>query len=216
MHRKLLTAVVGLDGCGKTTLVNRIMKYLEGKEIPFKKCSMFPQGHLREAILSDGPVSPVQELLITKALHLQAYVDIEKAFEEVPIVLLDRCYACAYAYQGFGSELLNELERLDRIAPPRLEPDIIFFLDTPIEVCEERMRIRNEDKDKMELRDLEFIRRVKAGYDLQVQNDEAKYMAGVTQRKQFYVIDGTLSPAEISLEAQLHLDYFLETYFDIE
>ena len=216
MKSTLLISVCGLDASGKSTLVDRLMKHLKNQEIPFKKCSMFPQGHLREAILSDGPVSPIQELLITKALHLQAYEDIEKAFDEVPIVLLDRCYACAYAYQGFGSELLNELERLDRIAPPRLEPDIIFFLDTPIEVCEERMRIRNEDKDQMELRNREFIRRVKAGYDLQVQNDEAKYIAGVTNRKQFYRIDGTLSPAEIALEAQLHLDYFLESYFDIE
>ena len=211
----LLIAVCGLDGSGKTSLLKGLMSYLEYKKIPFKQCSMFPEGNLRNALLKDGPVSPIQELLLTKSLHLQAYEDIDRAFDEVSIVLLDRCYVCAEAYQGYGSGLLKELEKINEVAPTRLDPDIIFYLDTPIDVCLERIQARGDSLDKMEKRPRSFVERVKEGYDRQLKEDWDKFDLGITQQKRFFRIDGNQTLVQVKLDAIGHLDYYLETVFDI-
>ena len=124
-----LIAVDGIDGCGKTTIVNGLGS-VPGTQIritrePFAKS-------WREMRCTD-------DWLIDRRQHID-YIraQMERGFD----VVTDRYASSTYAYQG-----LSWVESCCG-----LTPDVLLIVDTPIDVCEARVVERGEifDRDAME------------------------------------------------------------------
>ena len=158
----------GADGCGKTTQIELLNKYLQAKG--FKTLVTREPGakglgeKLREILLNyDGEVSPNCEsflFLADRAQHIDMLI--KPAIERGEVVLCDRHTDSTVAYQGYGRGLdLNQIKMLNDIATNGVKPDMTFVFDIDIETAQERV---GKTKDRMESAGIEFFNRVRQGY----------------------------------------------------
>lgn len=158
----------GADGCGKTTQIELLDKYL--KEKGFKTLVTREPGakglgeKLREILLKyDGEVSPNCEsflFLADRAQHVDCVI--KPALKKGIIVLCDRHTDSTVAYQGYGRQLdIEQIKNLNKIAVNGLKPDLTIVFDIDIETSMQRV---GKTKDRMESAGTEFFNRVRNGY----------------------------------------------------
>lgn len=168
MKNGLFITFEGADGCGKTTQIQLLDKYL--KEKGFNTLLTREPGSkglgvkLREILLNyDGEVSPQAELflfLADRAQHIDCII--KPAVKEGAIVLCDRHTDSTLAYQGYGRGLdLNRINSLNEIATGGLKPDLTVVFDIDVETSMQRV---GKEKDRMESAGMEFFNRVRNGY----------------------------------------------------
>ena len=140
---------------------------------------------VRQWLKGEMDSDPVAELLLFNASRVQLVNNvIRPALKEGKVVLCDRFYHSTIAYQGYGRGLdLGLINTINNVATSGLDPDLIIFLDTDVEQALSRKR----NKDRFELEDIVFHRRVKQGYLEMSKADPKLWM----------VIDGSLSKSEI-------------------
>ena len=153
----------GADGCGKTTQIELLNKYLQEKG--FKTLVTREPGakglgeKLREILLNyDGEVSPNCEsflFLADRAQHVDCVI--KPALKKGIIVLCDRHTDSTVAYQGYGRQLnIEQIKKLNKIAVNGLKPDLTIVFDIDIETSMQRV---GKTKDSSE-----FFNRVRNGY----------------------------------------------------
>jgi len=168
MREGLFITFEGADGCGKTTQIELLDKYLreKGRETLLTR-EPGAKGlgiKLREILLNyDGEVSPQCEsflFLADRAQHVDCII--KPAIKEGKIVLCDRHTDSTVAYQGYGRGLdINEINMLNNIATGGLKPDLTIVLDVDIETSMQRV---GKTKDRMESAGSEFFKRVRQGF----------------------------------------------------
>ena len=168
MREGLFITFEGADGCGKTTQIELLDKYLreKGRETLLTR-EPGAKGlgiKLREILLNyDGEVSPQCEsflFLADRAQHVDCII--KPAIKEGKIVLCDRHTDSTLAYQGYGRGLdINEINMLNNIATGGLKPDLTIVLDVDIETSMQRV---GKTKDRMESAGIEFFKRVRQGF----------------------------------------------------
>lgn len=160
----------GIDGAGKTTQINLLKDYLESQGKPV--LSIREPGGLKFSekirnILLDNEtnINNTTELLLFQAARSELTEKIIlPALNEGKTVICDRFYDSTTAYQGFGRGIeLEEIFKLNKIATKNLTPDFTFYLKIPIEVSLNRNI--EKKKDRMESNSLDFIKKVKYGFD---------------------------------------------------
>lgn len=162
----------GIDGCGKSTQIELLKKNLDehGYQVVLTR---EPGGtviseKIRELILSveNTGMSTKCELLLYLAARAQ-HVD-QKIIPELlknKIVLSDRFEEATYAYQGFGRGVsLDILMSINMYVTSRVAPDLTFILDIPIEESELRWKKSGKVRDRLELNNKNFFKRVRKGY----------------------------------------------------
>jgi len=160
----------GIDGAGKTTQINLLKEYFEnnGKSV----LSLREPGGLKFSeqirnILLDNKteINNTTELLLFQAARSELTEKvIIPAINENKIVICDRFFDSTTAYQGFGRGIdLDHIFFLNKISTKNLIPDFTFYLKIPIEASLNRNQ--NKAKDRMESNSLEFIKKVKFGFD---------------------------------------------------
>ena len=158
----------GADGCGKTTQIELLDKYLREKgfdTILTREPGAKGLGvKLREILLNyDGEVSPVAEsflFLADRAQHVDCII--KPALKEGKIILCDRHTDSTVAYQGYGRNLdLDRINYLNNIATSGLKPDLTIVFDIDVETSMSRV---GKNKDRMESAGVEFFNRVREGY----------------------------------------------------
>ena len=164
----------GIDGCGKTTQLDLLASWLIDKHVDVFKTAQ-PGGtelgtKIRRILLKHhGDISPTAELLLFAADRAQ-HIDtvIRYAVKRGTLVLCDRYIHSTIAYQGYGRGLnLNLIEQLNFFATGGLEPDLTFWIDTPVEVAMSRCRY----PDQIERLGTDFQEKVRTGFsDLWVQH----------------------------------------------
>ena len=165
----------GADGCGKTTQIELINKYLQEKG--YKTLVTREPGakglgeKLREILLNyEGEVSPNCEsflFLADRAQHVDCII--KPALKNNTIVLCDRHTDSTIAYQGYGRQLdIQEIKKLNDIAVNGLKPDLTIVFDIDVETSMQRV---GKTKDRMESAGMEFFNRVRNGY-LEIAKDE--------------------------------------------
>ena len=165
----------GADGCGKTTQIELLNKYLQQKG--FKTLVTREPGakglgeKLREILLNyDGEVSPNCEsflFLADRAQHVDCVI--KPALNDGVIVLCDRHTDSTVAYQGYGRQLdIEQIKKLNEIAVNGLKPDLTIVFDIDIETSMQRV---GKTKDRMESAGMDFFNRVRNGY-LAIANEE--------------------------------------------
>lgn len=168
MSKGLFITFEGADGCGKTTQLMLLAKYLkaQGREVVVTR-EPGARGlgeKIREILLNyDGEVSSRAEafmFLADRAQHIDVIVN--PAIKSGKIVLCDRHTDSSVAYQGYGRRLdIDEIKRLNSIATNGRKPDMTLIFDIDVETSMARV---GDTKDRMESAGIEFFNRVRNGY----------------------------------------------------
>ncbi len=148
MYNGKFIVIEGLDGSGKSTQVELLKDYLEslGKEVvvskePTKDSSAGIK--IREIIEQREKASAekLQELMAEdREQHLKN--KIIPALEKGKYVISDRYYHSSFAY-GIANGV--DVEYLKKINKDFLKPDIVIYVDTPSDVCLERIAKRGQE-----------------------------------------------------------------------
>jgi dTMP kinase len=166
----------GLDGSGKTSHLRRVADGLGALGIHHgvtHEPGGTPFGDaLREVFLSPRhkAVDGVVEVLVVFASRRQHLAErIEPALAAGRHVLCDRFTDSTIAYQGYGRGVaLDVIDAVDRVATGRRRPDRTLLFDLPAEAARERGHHRRRDRsggsDRLDAEDLDFYRRVRAGF----------------------------------------------------
>ncbi len=167
---KLFITFEGIDGCGKTTQINLLEKFLSCKGEKFITIRE-PGGtnlseEIRNILLNSKEfINPITELLLFESARTELTEKvIVPALNNGVIVLCDRFFDSTTAYQGYGRQLdINKIKMLNKLATNGIEPDITFYLSLPLSVAKERTK--SKKFDRIESSDENFFKRVIAGFD---------------------------------------------------
>lgn len=163
----------GIEGCGKTTVMARLARWLEERRYDFlqtREPGGTPIGGSIRAILLDRRnrhLSPQAELhlyLADRAQHVAQVV--RPALDAGRAVLCDRYGDSTVAYQGWARGLGVEAVRALHLAVSgQTQPDLTLLLDLPAEEGLRRARGRSEEGDtRLEEEELRFHRRVRSAF----------------------------------------------------
>ena len=146
MKNGLFITFEGADGCGKTTQIELLDKYLKYKGLE-TLITREPGAKglgvkLREILLNyEGEVSPKAEsflFLADRAQHVDCLI--KPAITEGKIVLCDRHTDSTVAYQGYGRELdIVQINYLNNLATGGLKPDLTIIFDIDVETSMQRV-----------------------------------------------------------------------------
>ncbi|HGO5815558.1 TPA: dTMP kinase [Mannheimia haemolytica] len=174
--------IEGLEGAGKTTAHQVILKELEQAGIIDVVMTREPGGtplaeKLRHLIKheTEEPINDKAELLMLYAARVQLVENVIKpALAKGKWVLGDRHDMSSQAYQGGGRKLDRHLlETLKESVLGTFEPDLTIYLDLDPVIGLERARGRGE-LDRIEQQSLDFFYRTRERYlELTRNNDKA-------------------------------------------
>lgn len=150
---KLIT-FCGLDGCGKSTLINMLKTKLAEKGIEAVLTKQ-PTDDVRKSKMFRAFMdSPNHQKYAYRALSLMAASDrvqhsnkfILPLLEEGQTVISDRyIYSCLANLRSRGYKKDKWIYEIAKDIP---KPDLSFFLDVPVEIAVARVRAREDEKDR--------------------------------------------------------------------
>lgn len=204
----------GIDGCGKSTLCasvrDRCSSELKvfctsefGSAVDFSVGSTAANQSFSRT-LRDFALNPEYEcddverqLLLNAISRRTNRIEIAKSAQTYDLVLVDRSSLSNVAY---GVPIDSRFGVLAAIANEGVEStDIVFWIDTPLNICAKRLRSRAQPLDAVELKDDTYQACVRE----QFQN-LAKLYQNVT------TLDGILSIAELTDHALSHINIKLQ------
>ena len=161
-HPGMLITFCGLDGCGKTTLINHLVGYLQSRGIePF--LTKQPTPFVRQsAIFRTYMDEPNHDAYSYRSLSLLAASDriqhvhsvVEPALKAGKVVISDRYfYSCLANLRARG---YVEDQWIYEIAESMLKPDLALFIDAPVEVAVSRVRERENERNRYIDMDLQY------------------------------------------------------------
>lgn len=193
----MIISFEGLDGCGKSTQIIKLKKYLEslGKKV---KVLREPGGNsisekIRDILLDKKNLNMVFETELLLYLSSRAQLikeEIIPLLENNYIVLLDRFIDSTTAYQGYGRGLdIDVIESLNNFVTlnGKYLPDLTFFISLDPKVSLNRVTTRGEEINRMETAKFEFFEKVHEGFQLIQQKNPNRIIK----------IDGSLEPNEV-------------------
>src|SRR5581483_6844757 len=150
-HRGLFITFQGLDGCGKSTQLDKLATRLREqghKLVATREPGGTATGEsIRKLLLDSGTtgLSSMAELALmfaSRAQHIREVI--EPALSEGKIVLCDRFTDSTEAYQGGGRKLGSEpVLKMHKIVCGGLQPDLTILMDSDVAHSVERARRRN-------------------------------------------------------------------------
>jgi len=170
----------GLDGCGKSTQMERLARRLRKQELSVT-VTREPGGtaageKIRQLLLDTrtSGLAPMAELALMFAARAQhAEEVILPALAAGQIVLCDRFTDSSEAYQGGGRKLGSQpVHDLHHALVGDLQPDLTILMDSDVAASVERARRRNRahiktrtsDENRFERENRAFFTRVRATY----------------------------------------------------
>jgi len=192
----LFVTFEGPEGGGKTTQMHRLVAYLqeEGYDVlATREPGGTPIGDRVRAILLDPlhtEMQPQAEFLLFSAARAQHVAQVIRPhLLQGGVVLCDRYADASLAYQGYGYQLdLEALRAITRFATGGLVPDLSFCLDVPVDVgLQRKTKGAGDAWNRMEQKEIDFHRRVRAGYLEMAAHEPARWV----------VVDATRTVNEI-------------------
>jgi dTMP kinase len=185
-------AFEGLEGCGKSTHVARLAEAIGG--IATREPGGTAIGAALRAVMLDTNttmLSPRAEALMMSADRAQ-HIDelILPTLASGRHVVSDRSAFSSLAYQGYGRMLdIDELKRFNDWAIQGNWPELVIFIDVPIDQLLERLKKR--ELDRFEREDRSFFERIYTGFHIMAAADPQRWM----------IVDGT--PPKEELQATI-------------
>jgi dTMP kinase len=165
-------AFEGLDGSGKSTLINGLKHEFEQRKTGFvitREPGGTPLGdEMRQMLLrvkGDTPVPRTEALLYQagRAQHVEKLI--RPALNDGKWVLSDRFAASSVAFQGGGRDISRaQIDWLNEFSTGGLKPDLYVLLDLTVEESLQRLERRGEDTDRFEREAKDFHQRVRNEY----------------------------------------------------
>ncbi len=133
---------------------------------------------IRNIILAeqDEQLSSRAELflfLADRAQHVEQVI--RPALDAGKIVICDRFSGSTLAYQ-LGGRQLADIElvlRMDAYARQGIEPDLVLYLDMPVEAAMERKKEGREEMNRMDNQEIAFHKRVRGYFQKLTQENES-------------------------------------------
>jgi dTMP kinase len=175
----VLISVEGIDGAGKTTLVNALAREL-GAHVLREPGGVELAERIR-ALVQDPAleIDPRAEALLFAAARAELVA--EKLRDAGGIVILDRFTDSSLAYQGGGRELgVTEIRVLNEFATQGITPDRTLYL----RIDPEHALARLTGHDRLEASGLAFFERTAAAYDA----------LAAAEPERFVILDATQPP----------------------
>jgi len=189
----------GLDGCGKSTQMERLVKVVqqEGLDvITTREPGGTAIGDRIRAVVLDSrtrglaPLAEVALMFASRAQQIQE--NILPALERGTWVLCDRFTDSSEAYQGAGRGLGSEaILTLHRVLCGNLQPDLTILMDSDVSASVNRARRRNQqqkgsesagDENRFETESRAFFTRVHDKY-LEIAAREPQRVALIDARR---------------------------------
>ena len=198
--------VEGLDGCGKTTQIDRLAAHLQQLGYPALR-TREPGGSpiaekIREVVLSPdnlGMHAWTEALLYAAARTEHVRAVVRPALAQGQVVLCDRYVDSSAVYQGVGRELgLEKVLEVNALGTGGLRPDLTLYLR--LDAAESLARRgRASSLDRIEMEGEAFHRRVCDAYDQLAARDPERIRT----------LDASLPVEEIAIAACKEMDLAL-------
>ena len=178
-QRGKFVTVEGLDGCGKSTQIEKLAKALRAEKLAVvvtREPGGTPNGDKIRRLLLDARTSglaPMAELALMFAARTQHIQEIIlPAISAGRTVLCDRFTDSSEAYQGGGRKLGSEpVVALHKILCGNLQPDLTILMDSDVASSVQRARRRNRtqpseknNENRFEQENRAFFERVRKAY----------------------------------------------------
>ncbi len=194
MERGRLITVEGLDGSGKSTLVETLAAALRegGRPVEvLREPGGVQVAELIRSLVKDPAlqIGTRAEALLYAASRAQLVEErIRPALAAGTWVLLDRFVDSSLAYQGAGRELgVEAVADLNVFATGGLVPDLTLLLSLDPEERRRRLTARGEPVDRLEGEPDAFFATIAAAYDA----------LAAAEPERFAVLDGARAPESV-------------------
>jgi dTMP kinase len=186
----------GIDGCGKSTLMDQLANWLTRAGIPHlrtREPGGTPIGEKIREILLDPALSEMSsraEVLLYSASRAQLTEQvIVSAMKTGMWVLTDRFVDATFAYQGYGRGFdLDNLRLIQEWTTKGLWPDKTILLDCDIDTAMSRLGARDgAGRDRIEREERQFHQKVRDGYLALAEKEPER----------FIVLDGSMPLEEV-------------------
>jgi len=160
----------GIDGSGKSTQANFLKNQLQndGYDVILLR---EPGGtiiseKIRDLVLNHkaSSVSSLTEALLIASSRYQLVNEIIlPALKKNTIVICDRYIDSTIAYQGYGRGInISWLNEINKYSLMHANPELTYLFDLKVE--DSMLRIKNKNKDRIELEGKDFLSKVRNGY----------------------------------------------------
>lgn len=160
----------GIDGCGKSTQINNLKKYINDKydylfnsiDIGCEPTDQESGKFIRRVLSGEIDIKNIDVIsgmfISDRALHQKEILD--------SINLLNNVYICdryLYSNIAYNSRSDKDMNYIESLNSSFINPDLCFYIDTDVKTCIKRINNRDH-KDIFENSD--FLHEVKQRYDI--------------------------------------------------
>ena len=157
LKKGVLITFEGIEGCGKSTQIEKIFKFLKKKKIKFFK-TREPGGSLlsekiRKLIIYDlkNNEDNLTELLLLFASRSNHFIKMSKYLKKKYVVICDRYIDSTYAYQHYEQgQSLKFINSLQKKIDNDVKPNITFFLDVTPSISKNRV-LKRKKQDRFDM-----------------------------------------------------------------
>jgi dTMP kinase len=178
--KKPLFVFEGIEGTGKTTLINYISNYLRKKKIPFISIRE-PGGNknseiIRKIILNKkNKFNSFTDLMLYFAARSENIEKIINKYYGKKIILIDRFTDSTLAYQHYGMNLDKILiKKVNRMLLKKIVPQTTFLNIVSEKNLKKRLKLR-KNKNRYDNFKIKFYKKVQNGF-LKLSKNKSNYI----------------------------------------